>query len=123
MAAPPVVWRPDAELLRESNVARFMAAEGIADFDALVGRSIAEPEWFWDAIVRFLALPLRRAATTACSTPPTASRGRSGSVGGALQRRDERASTRGRDATHPRSIWEGEDGATRTLDVRASCAP
>ena len=32
MPAPAVVWRPDAELLRDSNVARFMAAEGIADF-------------------------------------------------------------------------------------------
>ena len=27
MAAPSTVWRPDAELLRSSNVARFMTAE------------------------------------------------------------------------------------------------
>ena len=57
MTAPPVVWRPDEALLRESNVARFMAAEHIDDFATLVPRSIDEPEWFWDAVVRFLALP------------------------------------------------------------------
>ncbi|HEX5097134.1 MAG TPA: acetyl-coenzyme A synthetase N-terminal domain-containing protein, partial [Acidimicrobiia bacterium] len=50
----PIVWRPDPELLRTSNVARFMAAEGIDSFAALTERSIDEPEWFWDAVVRFL---------------------------------------------------------------------
>src|SRR6516165_5432380 len=57
MAAPPVVWRPDDELLRDTNVARFMKDERIDDFATLVRRSIDEPEWFWDAVVRFLGLP------------------------------------------------------------------
>src|SRR2546430_16503271 len=57
MAAPPVVWRPDEAMLRESNVARFMVAEHVSDFATLVQRSIDEPEWFWDAVVRFLGLP------------------------------------------------------------------
>jgi acetyl-CoA synthetase len=52
------VWRPDESLLRESNVARFMAVQRIDTFDALVRRSIDEPEWFWPAIVEFLDLPL-----------------------------------------------------------------
>jgi acetyl-CoA synthetase len=56
MPAPDVAWRPDAPLLHESNVARFMAAEGVDTFDGLVERSIKEPEWFWDAVVRFLDL-------------------------------------------------------------------
>src|SRR5690348_13213762 len=56
MPAPDVVWRPYAALLEESNVARFMAAESIATFVELVARSIDEPEWFWDAVVRFLDL-------------------------------------------------------------------
>ena len=51
-----VVWRPDEAMLRDSNVARFMAAERIAEFPALVRRSIDEPEWFWDAVVGFLGL-------------------------------------------------------------------
>ena len=57
MAAPPLVWRPDEAMRRESNVARFMIAEHIDDFATLVSRSIAEPEWFWDAVVRYLGLP------------------------------------------------------------------
>ena len=44
MAAPPLVWRPDEAMLRESNVARFMVAERVDDFATLVSRSIAEPE-------------------------------------------------------------------------------
>jgi acetyl-CoA synthetase len=51
-----VVWRPDDALMRESNVARFMAAEQLADFETLLRRSINDPEWFWDAVVRFLDL-------------------------------------------------------------------
>ncbi len=60
MTAPAIVWRPDADLLRESNVARFMAAEGVADFPTLLQRSIDEPEWFWDAVVRFLGIRFSR---------------------------------------------------------------
>ena len=56
-----IVWRPSAALLEESNVARFAAAEGIADFATLRDRSIADPEWFWDAVVRFLGLVFSRA--------------------------------------------------------------
>src|SRR5205823_409810 len=54
MAVPPADWEPDAALLCESNVARFMAAEHVRDFSELVARSIDDPEWFWDAVVRFL---------------------------------------------------------------------
>src|SRR5437899_3020880 len=57
MTAPPVAWRPDADLLRGSNVARFMVEHDLADFDELVRRSIDEPEWFWAAVVDFLAIP------------------------------------------------------------------
>ena len=56
MTAPAVVWRPDAELLSDSNVARFMATEGIATFAELVARPLDEPDWFWDAVVRFLGI-------------------------------------------------------------------
>jgi acetyl-CoA synthetase len=54
---PELVWEPPERLLLESNVARFMAAEHIDDFPTLVQRSIDDPEWFWDATVRFLELP------------------------------------------------------------------
>ena len=56
MAAPPVVWRPDEELLRDSNVARFMTRERVPDFPTLLARSIDQPEWFWSAVIDFLGL-------------------------------------------------------------------
>ena len=37
-----------------TNVGRFMAAQRIARFEDLERRSIDEPEWFWDAVVKFL---------------------------------------------------------------------
>ena len=36
MTAPAIVWRPDESLLRDSNVARFMAAEHIDDVRELI---------------------------------------------------------------------------------------
>jgi acetyl-CoA synthetase len=73
MPAPDVVWRPDAALIEQSNVGRFMRAEHIDDFPTLVERSIAEPEWFWDAVVRFLDLrfdtPYERVLDTSAGIP------------------------------------------------------
>ena len=73
VTALPAAWRPDAELLAESNVARFMAAEHIDDFAELVARSIDDPEWFWDAVVRFLGIrfstPYERVLDTSDGIP------------------------------------------------------
>jgi acetyl-CoA synthetase len=46
-----VVWRPDAETVRNANLTDFMARHGIADYEALVVRSDAEPDWFWPAVM------------------------------------------------------------------------
>jgi acetyl-CoA synthetase len=73
MPAPDVVWRPDSALIAESNVGRFMQAERVTDFATLVGRSVADPEWFWDAVVRFLDLrfdtPYERVLDTSAGIP------------------------------------------------------
>ena len=55
-AAHPEVWRPTAEQIDAANVTRLMRAHGIERFDELVARSIAEPWWFWDAVVDDLDL-------------------------------------------------------------------
>jgi acetyl-CoA synthetase len=112
MVAPAVVWRPDESLLRQSNVARFMSAERIADFPTLLRRSIDEPEWFWDAVVRFLGLPfatpyervLDTSGGNAWATWFVGGRGSAASM--CLDNLpDDQAAV----------IWEGEDGATRTV--------
>src|SRR5450755_2750881 len=114
MVAPPVVWRPDESLLRESNVARFMSAERIADFPTLLRRSIDEPEWFWDAVVRFLDLPFvtpyQRVLDTAggneWATWFVGGRGNAASMCLDHLPGDQAA-----------VVWEGEDGATRTVSA------
>ena len=76
-------------------------------------RSIDEPEWFWDAVVRFLGLPFDGAVRAGARH---VGRHRMGDV---VRRRP--VATRRRCASiacaadRPAVIWEGEDGATRTL--------
>src|SRR4029077_3376764 len=112
MAAPPIVWRPNDELLRDSNVARFMSAEHISDFATLVRRSIDEPEWFWDAVVRFLGLPFETPYSQVLDTS-AGIEWATWFVGGRWH-----AATlclRRLDADAPAVVWEGEDGSIRTL--------
>ena len=56
MTSSAFAWTPDPATAAATNVGRFQAEHGIATFDDLVRRSIDEPEWFWDAVVRFLGL-------------------------------------------------------------------
>ncbi|MCB0962787.1 MAG: AMP-binding protein [Acidimicrobiales bacterium] len=51
------IWTPDPTTVGATNVGRFMAAHGIATFDDLLARSIAEPDWFWGAVAEFLGIP------------------------------------------------------------------
>jgi len=46
-----VVWRPDPATAERSRLGRFMAKHGLADLEALQKRSVADPEWFWGAVV------------------------------------------------------------------------
>ncbi len=54
--ADDIVWQPSAELIESANVTRLMRRHGIADVDALVARSIADQDWFWDAVVEDLGI-------------------------------------------------------------------
>jgi len=111
--AKQAVWFPGD--VAGTNLGRFMAEVGVSDFHALRARSIDEPEWFWDAVVRFLGLvwfePYKRVLDT--------SRGFAFAkwfVGGktnlAYNCVDRHAEANGE---HPAIVWEGEDGETRTL--------
>src|SRR5437016_13431817 len=53
-SARQAVWQPVD--VAKTNLGRFMAEVKIGDFSALRARSIDDPEWFWDAVVRFLGL-------------------------------------------------------------------
>jgi len=51
-----IVWRPPADLVAAANVTRLMRRHGIATAEALQARSVADPEWFWDAVVHDLGI-------------------------------------------------------------------
>ncbi len=97
----------------QTNIERFMAREGVADFDTLLDRSIAEPEWFWDAVVRFLgvrfATPYDKVLDTTRGIPWA-----TWFTGGALNAADVCVDRHAEE--HPDRwavVWEGEDGEVR----------
>jgi acetyl-CoA synthetase len=104
-------------LLRDSNIARFMDAEGIGDFRELVTRSIDEPEWFWDAVVRFLDLRFSQPYTAVLDTSNGIAwatwfvGGRCNLAATCVDRWADEPLTRDDDAL----AWEGEEGTVRTL--------
>ena len=107
-----VVWKPALD--GSTNVEHFMAAHGIDSFDALVGRSIDDPEWFWPAVVDFLGIPF--ASSWDCvldvSDGIPWARWFSGAQVNLAAACVDRwaASTPDADAV----VWEGEDGDTVT---------
>ena len=109
-----VAWRPDPDTAGGANVARFQREHGIATFDALVRRSIDEPEWFWDAVVRFLGIPFAEPYTSVLDT----SRGIEWATwfnGGRLNLADVCVDRWAREAPERMALrWEGEDGVQRT---------
>jgi len=52
-----IVWEADVDARSRSVTGRFLAAHDLATYDELETRSIADPEWFWDAVVSFLGIP------------------------------------------------------------------
>ncbi|HUS60951.1 MAG TPA: AMP-binding protein, partial [Acidimicrobiales bacterium] len=108
-----VVWQPPSDALAATNVGRFMSAHGIADFEVLRERSIAEPEWFWDAVVRFLGIEF--------STPYDSVLDDSKGIAWATWFNGGRINLAAVCVDHHAEVapdrvavtWEGEDGMTR----------
>ena len=50
----PIAWRPDAQSIAESNLARFMQRHGVLSYKGLVETAKADVAWFWDAAIRDL---------------------------------------------------------------------
>ena len=108
-------WKPDAATVQHSNLFCFLQAHKLKDPDELLARSQAEPEWFWDAVVKHLGIEF--------TTPYTQVLDESEPefpkwfVGGKLNLANDCVfkHARGRRATHPAIIWEGEDEGQRRL--------
>ncbi|PYM22502.1 MAG: AMP-dependent synthetase [Candidatus Rokuibacteriota bacterium] len=111
-----IVWRPTKEHLERSRIARFMKAQGIGTLEELQKRSVADLEWYWDAVVKDLGVRW----TTPYSRVLDDSRGIEWPTWfpcGRLNFTDncvDRHMGAGRGGK-PAIIWEGDDGQSRTL--------
>ena len=117
----PGGWIPDDATIAEANLTRFMAwlAETgrgqYANYQELWRKSVDDIEWFWDAVVKTLGIefstPYQQVLDA--TDPPFAK----WFVGGRLNLANDCVfkHARGRSATHPAIIWEGEDEGQRRL--------
>ena len=97
----------------ETNLGRFMAAEGVPSFPELRARSVDEPEWYWDAVVRFLHVPFSAPYASVLDTSrgiPWATWFNGGRMNVADLCLDRHA---GADPAGTALVWEGEDGRAR----------
>ena len=53
------VWTPSADVIEAANTTRFARAHALDGHGALLRRSVEDPEWFWDAVVRWLDIQFR----------------------------------------------------------------
>lgn len=51
-----VLWRPSVETMRDSTMGRFMAAQGLDDYEALWRWSVADVARFWNALWSFFEI-------------------------------------------------------------------
>ena len=113
------VWHPPADLIDAANITRFMRKHGIEDPRALVERSIADQEWFWDAVVEDLGIefaqPYHSVLDTSAGIPWAEwfVGGRLNIVANCLDRH-----ARGDRADEACLNAEREDGETHTLTYR-----
>ena len=112
--APDVAWRPPADLLTESRIARLCAQTSL-DLDALQARAVTDPAWFWREALNELDLRWQRQPDGILDT----SRGWAWTTwwsGGAFNHAEAALAAAARlPAEAPALIWEGEDGEVVTL--------
>lgn len=115
---PDAAWRPSADDLGDSRLARFIRAAGMADLTALQARAAADPAWFWGAATDDLGLPWQRRPATVLddSRGPEWSRWwGGGAFNHAAAAIDPRAE---RQPDAEALVWEGEDGDVRRFSAR-----
>ncbi len=110
-------WTPDAATKERAQLMRFLRFCGLASWDALYQRSITDSAWFHEQLLRFLAIPFDKPYTQIVDLSrgiqwPRWCVGAQLNITKACLERwlDDEAT-----ANQPAVIWEGEEGAVRTL--------
>jgi acetyl-CoA synthetase len=110
------VWEPSPEYIEDANVTRLMRRHGIEDFKEFVRRSQDDIEWFWDEVVKDLGIeffePYKKVldGSAGIAWPKWFVGGKVNIAHNCVDR--HAASSRG---DKPALVWEGEDGAVRTV--------
>ena len=114
MSAPEIAWTPDAATVAQANLTAFLRALGAGSYEELLARADAEPEWFYDGLLRYLDWrfyrPYERVLDVSAGPPWTrwCVGGTTNVVLNAIDR------WRGTPVyAKPALVWEGEDGARR----------
>ncbi len=112
----PIVWQPDEETKRSTNLYRFMQQHGIGSYDELMKRSVSDVAWFWDAVLQDLGIvfyePYEKILDLEDGLPFARwCAGGSMNIIHNLLDKWQTSDVRERDALR----WEGEGGRTRTL--------
>ena len=113
--SPGVVWRPDAEMVEQANLTRFMRALGVDSFEALNERASRDPAWFHDELIRFLDYRFERPYEQVLDLsegPPFAHWCVGGETNVVINCLDRWRGTER--YTQTALVWEGEDGAVST---------
>ena len=114
--APDIVWRPSPAYIERSHLRRFMRDAGVDSYEALLDWANADPARFWDAAVRDLDLQFYQPYTRTLDLSrglPWARWFTGGRYNYAHDAVDKWADGPSKDKAAV--VWEGEEGATRTL--------
>ncbi|HEY6003859.1 MAG TPA: AMP-binding protein [Anaeromyxobacter sp.] len=115
-----IAWRPAPDALQRSRIGRFMLEQGISSLADLHQKSISDPSWYWDAVVRHLGVRFLRPYREVLD----ASRGLAWPrwFPGGLINLSDNCLDRNLDAGRGEKValsWEGDDGAVRTVGYAA----
>jgi acetyl-CoA synthetase len=111
-----IVWRPTPEVIERARITRLMRSLGVTTLEELQRRSVDDPEWYWNGVMKDLGLRWLTPYTKVLD----GSRGPAWPrwfPGGRLNFTDnciDRNLDAGRGGK-PAIVWEGDDGQTRTL--------
>jgi acetyl-CoA synthetase len=111
-----IIWRPTQEVIERARITRLMRALGVSTLEELQRRSIDDPEWYWNGVMKDLDLRWLTPYTKVLDDsrgpawPTWFAGGRLNFTDNCIDRNLDAG--RGHQAA---IIWEGDDGTTRTL--------
>ncbi|MFQ5584073.1 MAG: acetyl-coenzyme A synthetase N-terminal domain-containing protein, partial [Calditrichia bacterium] len=65
-----IVWQPNPQLIKESNLQHFMDEHGIGSYDDLMARSVEDIAWFWDEVMKDLQIQFYQPYTQVVDLSP-----------------------------------------------------